>query len=140
MIGPEPRPGVGSLFDDEHLDATCDALAGVSEPDPEAEKRDADLRTKIADCDQRIRNYRTLLDDEDTITLAAQWIAEVQRERKGLEQQLGRHVPGGELTADAVKALVTALKDIVSVLSEAEPADKRSGRTTSSNLRLGRDQ
>lgn len=33
-------------------------------------------------------------------------------------------MPGGELTADEVKALVTALKDIVSVLAQAEPADK----------------
>ncbi len=115
---------LGSLFDDEHLDGTCAALAGASEPDPEAEKRDADLRARIADCDRRIRNYKVLFDDEDTVTLAAGWIAEVQRERKELERQLGRHVPGGELAADEVKALVNALKDIVSVLAQAEPADK----------------
>jgi hypothetical protein len=36
---------------------------------------------------------RALLDDEDTVTLAAGWIAEVQRERKGLERQLGRQSP-----------------------------------------------
>ena len=33
-------------------------------------------------------------------------------------------MPGGDLSADEVKALVTALKDIVSVLAEADPADK----------------
>lgn len=115
---------LGSLFDDEHLDDTCAALAGASEPDPEAEKREADLRKAIGDCDRRIGNYRALLDDEDTVTLAAQWIAEVQRERTALERQLGRHVPGGELTADEVKALVRALRDIVSVLAEADPADR----------------
>jgi hypothetical protein len=86
--------------------------------------RDADLRAKIVDCDRRVKNYRALLDNEDTVTLAAGRIAEVQRERKALERQLGRHVPGGELTADEVKALVTALKDIVSVPAEADPADK----------------
>ena len=35
-----------------------------------------------------------------------------------------RRLEGGELTADEVKALVKALKDIVSVLAQAEPADK----------------
>jgi hypothetical protein len=78
------------------------------------------LRKAIADCDRRIGNYRALLDDEDTVSLAAGWIAEVQRQRKALERRLGRHVPGGELSADEVKAL----KDIVSVLAQAEPADK----------------
>lgn len=28
-----------------------------------------------------------------------QWVAETQRERKALEQQLGQHLPGGKLTA-----------------------------------------
>jgi DNA invertase Pin-like site-specific DNA recombinase len=115
---------LASLFDDDHLDETCAALAGSSEPDPEAEKREAQLRAAIADCDRKIRNYRQLLDDEDSVTLAAQWIAETQRERKALEQQLGQHIPGGELTTKEVKALVDALRDIVSVLGAADPGDK----------------
>lgn len=40
-----------------------------------------------------MKNYQGLLDDEDSVTLAAGWIAEVQRERKDLERQLGRSVP-----------------------------------------------
>jgi site-specific DNA recombinase len=115
---------LASLFDDDHIDETCTALAGSSEPDPEAEKREAQLRAAIADCDRKIRNYRQLLDDEDSVTLAAQWIAETQRERRALEQQLGQHNPGGELTAREVKALVDALRDIVGVLAAADPGDK----------------
>ncbi len=97
---------------------------GASEPDPEAEKREAQLRSAIADCDRKIRNYRQLLDDEDSVTLAAQWIAETQRERRAIERQLGQHLPGGELTAREVKALVDALRDIVGVLAAADPEDK----------------
>ncbi len=115
---------LGSLFDEDHLDGTCAALAGASEPDPEHEKREAELQAAIADCDRKIRNYRQLLDDEDTVALAAQWIAETQRERKAFERQLGKHVPGGELTPKEVKALVKALRDIVDVLADADPADK----------------
>jgi hypothetical protein len=58
------------------------------------------------------------------VALGAQWIAETQRERKTLELQLGEHIPGGELTAKEVRALVDALRDIVSVLVAADPADK----------------
>lgn len=58
------------------------------------------------------------------MTVAASWIADTQRERKQLERQLGQHVPGDRLTAEHVKALVNALKDMVNVLADAEPTDK----------------
>ena len=61
---------------------------------------------------------------EGEVVPIAKWIAEVQRERKNLEALLGRSVPGGQLSKAEVKALVTALRDIVGVLSNAEPADK----------------
>ena len=48
----------------------------------------------------------------------------MQRERRNLEALLGRSVPGGQLTKPEVKALVTALRDIVGVLRDADPADK----------------
>ena len=50
--------------------------------------------------------------------------AGTQRERKNLERQVGQHSPGDQLTSDQVKALVNALRDIVSVLAAADPADK----------------
>jgi hypothetical protein len=84
-------------FDADHIDDTCAALASASEPDPEAEKRDADLRVAIAECDRKLRDYRALLDHEDAVTVAAGWIAGTQRERRALERQLGQHIPGGEL-------------------------------------------
>ena len=113
-----------SLFDDEHIDETCERLAGVSEPDHAAQEREAALRAAIADCDRKLRNYRALLDYEDAVTVAASWIADTQRERKNLERQLGQHVPGDQLTSKQVKALVKALRDIVGVLADAEPDDK----------------
>ncbi len=115
---------MASLFDDDHIDDTCDRLAGVSEPDPAAEAREAALRAAIADCDRKLANYRSLLDHEDAVTVAASWIADTQRERKNLERQLGQHIPGDQLTREQVKALVNALQDIVEVLAEAEPQDK----------------
>jgi len=115
---------LASLFDDDNIDDTCAVLAGASEPDPEAEKREAALRAGIADCDRKLANYRALLDHDDAVTVAAQWIADTQRERKALERQLGQHAPGGEMTPGQVRQLVKALRDIVDVLADAEPADK----------------
>ena len=83
------------------------------------------LRDQIADCDRKLADYRALLDaGEDAVTVAAKWIAEVERERKALERQLGRAVPGGKLTKSQVTALVEALRDIVDVLADADPEDK----------------
>ena len=62
---------LASLFDDDHIDDTCERLAGVSEPDPAAREREAALRAAIADCDRKLANYRALLDHEDAVTVAA---------------------------------------------------------------------
>lgn len=115
---------LAELVDDDHIDDTCDRLAGVSEPDPAAVEREAALRAAIADCDRKLANYRALLDHEDAVTVAAEWIADTQRERKQHERQLGQRVPGDQLTSEQVKALVKALKDIVAVLADAEAEDK----------------
>jgi site-specific DNA recombinase len=71
---------------------------------------------------KKLERYRSLLDEAGDVAIAARWINETQKERRALEAQLGQHVPGGTITPEQVKALVTALKDIVSVLTDAEPA------------------
>jgi DNA invertase Pin-like site-specific DNA recombinase len=115
---------LASLFDDDHIDDTCNRLSGVAEPDPATLKREAALRKAIADCDRKLANYRALLDNEDAVTVAAGWIADTQRQRRALEHQLGHNISGDQLTTDQVRALVQALKNIVEVLNEADVVDK----------------
>jgi len=115
---------LASLFDEEHVDDTCAVLAGSSEPDPDSDRREAELRAAVAECDRKIDKYRTLLEQDGDVAIAAKWITEAQRERRALEGQLGQQIPGGEMTTEQVKALVAALRDIVDVLADAEPADK----------------
>jgi len=115
---------LAQLFDDEHLDATCQTLASVSEPDPTISERDDKLRAGIADCDRRIAKYHQLLDHDVDPAVAAAWITEAQRERQGLEAQLGEQVSGEQLSSSQVKALVGALRDIVGALAAADPTDK----------------
>ena len=126
---PPPRPrraGSATLFDDDHLDDTCDApRRRRPNPTPPTEQREAALRAAIADCDRKLANYRALLDHEDAVTVAASWIADTQRERKTLERQLGQQRPRRPAhQPNRSRRSSKALQDIVGVLADADPSDK----------------
>ena len=125
-IVPSLDEWIGSLFAEEHLDATCEALAAVSDLEPEADEgRELDLRRRLKECDAKLGRYRALLEHDSELTIVATWIAEVERERRSLERQLGRKSTSRKLTVAEIKALVRELKDIVGVLANADPEDKR---------------
>ena len=112
----------------EDLDETTSALAGHNEPDPAIERRQATLRDAINDCDRRLVRYRSAFDqaaaDADSeIGPFIKWIAEVERERKALELEIGRPVPGDKLTKPQLRALLNALRDIVALIADADEAD-----------------
>jgi site-specific DNA recombinase len=117
---------IATLFNDEHLDSTCEALAAVSDLEPEdGEERVLDLRRQLKECDTKLARYRQLLEQDANITVVATWIAEVERERKRLERELRGKPVARTLTRGEIKALVRQLNDIVAVLANANPADKR---------------
>lgn len=64
------------------------------------------------------------LDNDVDPALAASWITEAQRERRGLGAQLGQQIPGEQLSSSQVKALVHALRDTLGALAAADPSDK----------------
>ena len=108
----------------QDIDHTTEALFGHDDIDPDIEQRHAAIREQIKDCDRRLTKYRAALDQPDAeLGPFIKWIAEVERERKHLETQLGRAVPGGKLTKPQVRALVQALRDIVTLLADADQAD-----------------
>src|SRR5262245_29004341 len=53
------------------------------------EGHELDLRRQVKECDAKLDRYRQLLEQDADITVAATWIAEVERERKRLERELG---------------------------------------------------
>jgi len=117
---------VASLFDEDHLDTTCAALADASDAAPELdESHQCELRRKLRECDAKLAKYRALLEKDDEITVVATWIAEVERQRRSIERQLGRKPSERRHTPAEIKALVRQLQDLVSVLANADPADKR---------------
>lgn len=113
-------------FDDDHLDTTAQALAAASEAVPDdGQGRILELRRRLKECDAKLAKYRALLEHDAEITIAATWIAEIERERRTLERELGRKPTPRKLTQNEIKALVAQLRDIVAVLADADPADKR---------------
>ena len=115
---------LGSLFDDQHLEETSEILAGASQPTVEDDARKIALTEQIHDCDRRLGQYQAVLDEGADAKVVARWMAQVHRERANLQTQLGHNIPGGKLTSSQVRALVDALRDIVTVLAEADPQDK----------------
>ncbi|GAC1602031.1 MAG: recombinase family protein [Acidimicrobiales bacterium] len=114
-----------SLFDDDHIDATCAALAAASEePEPD-DARELDLRRRLRECETKLLRYREVLEQGTDAAVVGDWIAEVDRERRNIERQLGHKPTDRALTALEVRALVSRLKDIVAVLGNADPELKR---------------
>jgi DNA invertase Pin-like site-specific DNA recombinase len=82
-IVPSLDDWISSLFAEEHLDAACEALAAVSDLEPEDDEgRQLDLRRQLKECDAKLARYRELLEQDADIAVAATWIAQVERDRK----------------------------------------------------------
>jgi hypothetical protein len=108
------------------LDKTCEALAAVSDLEPEDDEgRRLDLRRRLRDCDSQLARYRALLEQDGDLTVVATWIAEVERERNAVGRELGRKPTARKLTRAEIETLVRQLKDIGAVLAIADPEDKR---------------
>jgi hypothetical protein len=75
------------------------------------------MRAEYSTCaDTTLASHRQLLEHDANIAVVATWIAGVERERKPAARTL---------TKAEIKALVRQRKDIVAVLANADPADKR---------------
>ena len=115
---------LAELFDEDNLDATCDALAMSADTDEATEARREAARRKLADCDSRLAKYRQALDAGADAAVVAGWMAEVQGERLRAERDLGAVTPDGKLSKEQIQRLVIQLRDIASVLAMADPKDK----------------
>ncbi len=124
-IVPRLDAWIAELFDETNLDATCEALAMAGGPDDGAEARAEAARRKLVDCDERLAKYRDALEAGADARIVASWMAEVQGERLRAEAELGASLPGGKLKKEQIRALVLELRDIVKVLSTADPGLKR---------------
>lgn len=115
---------LGELFDTDHIQHTCEMLAGVSAPAPEIERRNQSIRGAIEECDQKLARYRAALDAGGALDSVIAWIADTERQRRRLATQLDDPPTGGKLSPSQVRVLIDAMRNIIDVLADADPADK----------------
>jgi site-specific DNA recombinase len=128
---------LASKFEPRHLPATIDELAAPATDPPEPPADENDIRTKIAECDRKLAQYRATLDAGADPATVARWITETETER-ARHQAVKRTAPGRtalSMSRDEIASVVTALSDLLTVLRRAEPADK-AGIYTQLGLRL----
>ena len=117
---------IGELFDDDHIDETCRALADASHADlGDQPNRDHTLREQLRECDSKLAKYRELLETQSDIAVVGTWIAEVERERATIERQLSSRPTQRSMSQAEIKGLVDQLRGIAEALANATPQDRR---------------
>jgi site-specific DNA recombinase len=104
------------------------ALAALEEAQPaEGIAAEAAHRT-IAECDRKLARHRAALEAGADPALVATWSREVQAQRAAAEATLrqlhNQHGNRHRMSREEIEALVDALGGLLSILQEADPADK----------------
>jgi len=115
---------LASKFAPRHRTATINELAAAatSLDMPTAGHDEAEAR--IAECDRKLDRYRATLDAGGDPLVVARWITEAEAERARYQAAKRPKPPRAAMTRDEIAALVTAFAQILTVLRDADPADK----------------
>ncbi|WP_328418430.1 zinc ribbon domain-containing protein [Micromonospora sp. NBC_00389] len=116
---------LATAFDPDRLEKTITVMADA-QLGKRASPAIAAARTTIAECDAKLERYRAALDAGADPSVVSSWIAQTQAERTRAETDL--HTPDSaaprRMTQEEITTLVQALGHIVTVLHDADPADK----------------
>jgi hypothetical protein len=117
---------LASKFEHPHLAATIDELLTASVPH-QAQPEQDDVKAKIAECDRKLAQYRATLDAGADPASVAGWISETEAERA--KYQAAKHATAPQRNAkpmsrDQLTTIVADLSGLLSVLRDADPADK----------------
>jgi hypothetical protein len=124
QIVPPLDSWISGVFESDRLEETCRTLAEAQEPAVIDDDRAATARQVLVDCDARLARYREALEAGTDPVVVAQWISEVQSERRAAEEELRQRRSAAALTEDDIRAMIESLEDLVGVLETAEPAKK----------------
>ncbi len=110
------------LFEPPWRERTVRALAEQGQDTDDGPATAA--RLKIAECDRKLAQHRAALEAGAEPALVTQWIAETQAQRVAAQAQL-RQVSGRRrMSREEIEAIVTAIGDLMTVLKQADKADK----------------
>lgn len=113
---------LGRIFDPEHIDETCEAIIGAVDEDASITERAA-AQAAIKECDRKLDRYRTLLETGTDAALVAQWIGEVQTERRRAEavvEAATQSSADGLVTAAEVRDIIDELGGLVGLLNVSD--------------------
>ncbi len=84
------------------------------------------MSARLAACDKKLAAYRNALDAGADPTVVTAWIADIQNERRAVQQLLTtpQPEPRQRLTRDQISALVQQVGELTTALAEADPADR----------------
>ncbi len=117
---------LATKFKPHHLADTIDELLAVTLAPAPARPQGDDIDSKIAECDRKLTQYRATLDAGADPATVARWITETETERaryKAARRARPLDLPP-RLTRDEIAAIVGGLSDLLTVLRDADTADK----------------
>ena len=93
QIVPPLDDWISGVFEPDRLEETCRALVESQESSVIDDDRASTVRQVLVDCDARLARYREALESGTDPAVVAQWISEVQAERRAAEEELRRRRP-----------------------------------------------
>ena len=115
---------LAKAFAPHRLADTVAAMARASAGNDETEIIVAGLRKQLTHCERKLTQYRALLDEGADAATVAGWMREVETERIGVQAKLRSATGQQSMSEEEITAIVTALGDLVRVLTDANEADK----------------
>ena len=114
---------LATLFDPEHVEATCARLASAGDRPEDIARADA-ARRLLADVDERIDKLTAAIEAGSPADLIAPRMRQLRSERLHAETELRASQPAEEINAGEVRELVAELGDIAAVLASADGTTK----------------
>jgi site-specific DNA recombinase len=117
---------LASKFESRHLPTTIDELTAATIGPPETQSPEGEINAQIAECDRKLTQYRATLDAGGDPAIIAGWITETEAQRAKY-QAAKRAIPEGarpSMSRDEIASIVTVLSDLLTVLRQADLADK----------------
>jgi hypothetical protein len=123
----EPLDGwLASKFGSRHLRGTIDELAAAT-IQHQTGTGNAEIDAQIADCDRKLAQYRATLDAGADPASVARWITETEAERarhKAAKRAATSRPAATSMSRDEIASIVSTFCDVLTVLRDADPADK----------------
>jgi site-specific DNA recombinase len=117
---------LAELFAPDRIDATAAKLAeqATHVEDPATTARAEAARTRIAEYDAEIAQYRASLKAGGDPAVIGPWIAETQAKKVTAQAETRSATGRRQMSPDDIAAIVAALGDLARVIADADPADK----------------